>query len=54
MEINNIQELANAMCEMITNYSKYNLNVISKNCIENYGPKAIGKKLIQIYQETLI
>jgi len=54
VEINNIQELANAMCEMITNYSKYNLNVISKNCIENYGPKAIGKKLIQIYQETLI
>jgi glycosyltransferase involved in cell wall biosynthesis len=53
VEPNNIQELANAMCEMINNYSQYNLNAISKSCIENYGPKAIGKKLIQIYQEAL-
>jgi glycosyltransferase involved in cell wall biosynthesis len=53
IESNNVQELANAMCEMINNYSKYNLNVISKNCIENFGSKAVGKKLIQIYQEVL-
>ena len=53
IESKNIQRLANAMCEMINNYSQYNLNAISKNCIENYGPKAIGKKLIQIYQEAL-
>ena len=54
IESNNIQELADAMCEMINNYSQYNLNKISKNCLENYGPKAIGKKLILIYQEALI
>jgi len=54
VEPNNIQELADAMSNMINNYSKYNLNAISKNCIESYGPKAIGIKLIQIYQEALI
>jgi glycosyltransferase involved in cell wall biosynthesis len=54
VESNNIQGLANAMCEMIKNYSQYNLNAISKNCIENYGTKVIGKRLIQIYQEALI
>jgi glycosyltransferase involved in cell wall biosynthesis len=53
VEPNNIQELADAMSNMINNYSQYNLNAISKNCIENYGPKTIGKKLIQIYQEAL-
>lgn len=52
-ETNNIQELANAMSEMIDNYSQYNLNAISKKCIENYGSKAIGNKLIQIYKEAL-
>lgn len=54
IEPNNIQELADAMSNMINNYSQYNFNAISKNCIENYGPKTIGKKLIQIYQEALI
>jgi glycosyltransferase involved in cell wall biosynthesis len=46
-------KLANAMCKMIDNYSNYNLKAISKNCIENYGPKVIGNKLIEIYKAAL-
>lgn len=46
-------KLANAMCKMIDNYSNYNLKAISKNCIENYGPKVIGNKLIEIYKVAL-
>jgi glycosyltransferase involved in cell wall biosynthesis len=46
-------KLATAMCKMIDNYSNYNLKAISKNCIENYGPKVIGNKLIEIYKVAL-
>jgi glycosyltransferase involved in cell wall biosynthesis len=54
IESKDILGLANAMCEMINNYPNYNLNSISKKCIEIYGPQAIGKQLIQIYKEALI
>jgi glycosyltransferase involved in cell wall biosynthesis len=46
-------KLAYAMSMMIDNYSNFDLMAISRNCIENYGTKAIGKKLIEIYQSAL-
>jgi glycosyltransferase involved in cell wall biosynthesis len=53
IEPNNAQELADAMETMIESYSNYNLMEISTNCIANYGPKKIGKKLVEIYSKAL-
>lgn len=50
---NNTQELSNAMRTMIECFSTYNLKEISANCVENYGPKTIGKTLVEIYNKAL-
>jgi glycosyltransferase involved in cell wall biosynthesis len=50
---NNSQELFDAMRSMIDCFSSYNLEEISADCIHKYGPKAIGKILVEIYLKAL-
>jgi glycosyltransferase involved in cell wall biosynthesis len=50
---NNTQELSDAMRSMIECFSSYNLEEISADCIHKYGPKAIGKTLVEIYLKAL-
>jgi glycosyltransferase involved in cell wall biosynthesis len=50
---NNEIQLFNAMKEVLENYNSYNLNQISVECDEKYGPNTIGKQLIEIYREAL-
>jgi glycosyltransferase involved in cell wall biosynthesis len=53
VKANNSQELFDAMRSMIDCFSSYNLEEISADCIHKYGPKAIGKILVEIYLKAL-
>jgi len=50
---NNTKELSDAMKLMIESFPNYNLEEISSNCIDKYGSKAIGQKLVEIYSMAL-
>ena len=50
---NNTKELSDAMKLMIESFLNYNLEEISSHCIDKYGAKAIGQKLIEIYSMAL-
>jgi glycosyltransferase involved in cell wall biosynthesis len=54
VEPKNVDDLSNAMLSMIEKYENFNPKSIQDDCFENYGPKVIGKKLIEIYKEALI
>lgn len=53
VEPNNVDLLSNAMLSMIENYEVFNQTNIQKECLERFGPKVIGEKLIEIYKEAL-
>jgi glycosyltransferase involved in cell wall biosynthesis len=53
-EPNSINDLADAMIEMIEGYERFNLVEISRNCIAKYGSRSIAKDLKKIYKEILI
>jgi glycosyltransferase involved in cell wall biosynthesis len=53
VESNDISKLALAMRKMVDCCSSYNLEAISANCIDNYGSKVIGKRLVEIYSKAL-
>jgi len=53
VEPNNIDQLTNAMEFMYKKYGDYDLKEISDDCIDKYGYKTIGNKLIEIYKQAL-
>ena len=53
VEPNNVDQLSNAMLSMIENYEGFNHLYIQNECLEKFGPKVIGEKLIEIYKEAL-
>ncbi|MCX8483416.1 MAG: glycosyltransferase, partial [Crocinitomicaceae bacterium] len=53
VEPNNVDQLSYAMLSMIENYEEFNHLNIQNDCLEKFGPKVIGKKLIEIYKEAL-
>jgi glycosyltransferase involved in cell wall biosynthesis len=43
-----------AMVEMIQNFSKYNLRLISLDCINEFGAFSFGKKILDVYKSALV
>ncbi len=53
VESNNIQQLADAMNELIENKSNYNAIEISKKAIQKYSYESVGKKISEIYNALI-
>ena len=53
VESNNIQQLADAMNELIENKSNYNAIEISKKSIQKYSYESVGKKINEIYNKLI-
>jgi glycosyltransferase involved in cell wall biosynthesis len=53
VESNNIQQLADAMNELIENKSNYNSIEISKKAIQKYSYESVGKKINEIYNALI-
>ena len=47
IDVDNEEQLINAMRNMINNYNKFNLKKISQECIENYSKFAVIGKVLQ-------
>ncbi len=48
-----LQELKNAMSQMMDNYGKYDLPAIRQYAVENFSYKKVGEQLSQIYLEAV-
>ena len=53
IDIDNVDQLGNAMICIIKNYEKYNKEKIRENCINTYDKKVIIEKLGKIYKNVL-
>lgn len=53
VKINDIDELGNAMSNIIENINLYNPEKIRKNCIEKYSKKKIIKEILNVYSELI-
>ncbi len=53
VESENVQQLADAMIQMIERYNSYNLPSISKNAIQKFNYDAVAKQHIAIYEKLL-
>ena len=53
VDVENKEQLAEAMISMIENYDKYDSAAIRKIIVDNFSMKAIADKLEEIYKEVL-
>ena len=53
VKINDIDELGNAMSNIIENINLYNPEKIRKNCVEKYSKKKIIKEILNVYSELI-
>lgn len=53
VEVNNIEELADALKYVYVNYNNYDCNEIRKYCIDNFSNEAIGRKQLDIYNSAI-
>ena len=53
IDIDNVDQLGNAMICIMKNYEKYNKEKIRENCINTYDKKVIIEKLGKIYKNVL-
>lgn len=53
VENENIEEIKDAMINMINNYEKYDKKYISSFCENNFSGKVIANKLISVYREVI-
>ena len=53
IDIDNEQQLIDAMDRMVKEYDKFNLKQISKDCIEKYSKDAIIGKVIRTMNECI-
>lgn len=53
VDIDNVDQLGNAMIDLILNYDNYNQNHIRKRCIQKYSKKVVIRELESIYNEVI-
>ena len=53
VEVNNVDELAEAMCRIRENYNKYNPVQISEICREKFAPEVVAERIISVYNGLL-
>jgi L-malate glycosyltransferase len=53
VEVDNVEQLAQAMVELHKNYHKYDRGFIASSCRESFGPKAIAQKLKALYKQVI-
>ena len=53
VEVDNIDELSEAMSYIYNNYKQYDNKVIKKYCIDTFSEKVIVEKLNKVYKEVL-
>ncbi len=53
VKINDVDELGNAMSNIIENINLYDSEKIRKNCIEKYSKKKIIKEILNVYSELI-
>ena len=53
IENENVEEIKNAMIDMINNYEKYDKRYISNFCENNFSSKVIANRLIALYGEVI-
>ena len=54
VDVENVDQLCNAMINVKKNYSKYNRDHIITSCKENYSQSRIANKLTDIYSALVI
>jgi len=53
VEVGNEDALAEAMCHMFENYSKYDRKLIAEKCINSFSPEVIANQLTGIFESVV-
>lgn len=54
VESENVEQLAAAMCNMLSNYARYNRHAIAENAKEKFNYDAVARQHLEIYEQLLI